>query len=115
MTQKLDLSRARPHDLGGQPAGRVDPGDHGLEPWHKLVTGLLNALRDRPAGRLVQVDEMRRAIEDMPPADYRNLAYFEKWAVGVSTLMIEKGLVTRAELDRRMSDIRARLGGAARQ
>ena len=79
-TKKLDLSRARPHDLGGQPAGRVDPSDHGLEPWHRLVTGLLNALRDRPEKRLIHVDEMRRAIEDLPPEDYRNLAYFEKWA-----------------------------------
>ena len=114
-TRKLDLWRARPHDLGGQPAGRVDPSDHGLEPWHRLVTGILNALRERPQGKLVQVDEMRRAIEDMPPDDYRNLAYFEKWAVGVSSLMIEKGLVTRNELDHRMANIRARLGGAARR
>ena len=114
-TTKLDLSRARPHDMGGQPAGRVDPGDHGLEPWHKLVTGLLNALRDRPEKRLVQVDEMRRAIEDLPPEDYRNLAYFEKWALGVSALVVEKGLVTRAELDQRRAEIRARLGGAARR
>ena len=87
---KIDLSQGRAHDLGGQPAGLVDPNDHGLEPWHRLVTGLLNALRDRPKGRLVEVDEMRRAIEDMSPEDYRNLAYFEKWAVGLSTLMFEK-------------------------
>jgi hypothetical protein len=117
MTTKLDLSRARPHDLGGQPAGRVDPSDHGLEPWHRLVTGLLNALRgDTPTvhGRLIQVDEMRRAIEDLPPEDYRKLAYFEKWAMGVGALVVEKGLVTRAELDQRRAEIRARLGGARR-
>src|SRR4051812_32324019 len=106
MTTKLDLSRARPHDLGGQPGGRVDPNDHGLEPWHRLVTGLLNALRDRPEKRLIQVDEMRRAIEDLPPEDYRKLAYFEKWALGVGALVVEKGLVTRAELDQRRADIR---------
>jgi hypothetical protein len=114
-TTKLDLSRARPHDLGGQPAGAVDPSDHGLEPWHRLVTGLLNALRDRPGGRLIWVDEMRRAIEDLAPEDYRNLAYFEKWALGVSNLVVEKGLVSRAELDQRRANIRARLGGAARR
>ncbi len=106
---KLDLSRARAHDLGGQPAGPVDPGDHELEPWHKLVTGLLNAMRDKPGKKLVLVDEMRRAIEDMPPEDYKKLAYFEKWAVGVSTLVVEKGLVGRAELDQRRAQIRARL------
>lgn len=112
---KLDLSRARPHDLGGQKAGPVDPHDHGLEGWHLLVTAILNILRDEPH-RLVKVDEMRRAIEDMPPDDYRRLAYFEKWAVGVSTLMVEKGLMTRDEIDRRVAELGQRVGtnGAAR-
>lgn len=104
---ELDLSRARAHDLGGQKAGPIDASAHELEPWHKLVTAMLNALRDAPH-RLVKVDEMRRAIEDMPPEDYRRLEYFEKWAVGVSTLMVEKGLVTRDELDRRVADLKAR-------
>lgn len=101
----LDLSRARPHDLGGQPAGPIDRSEHGLEPWHKLVTGLLTALRTDH--HLVTVDEMRRAMEDMPPEDYRRLDYFERWAVGLSTLAVEKGLITREELDRRI----AKLGG----
>ena len=41
---------------------------------------------------LAKTDEMRRAIEDMKPEDYRRLGYFDKWAVGVSTLVVEKGL-----------------------
>lgn len=112
---ELDLSRARAHDLGGQKAGPIDPAAHELESWHKLVTAILNLLRDAPH-RLIKVDEMRRAIEDMPPEDYRRLAYFEKWAVGVSTLVVEKGLMTRDEIDRRLADLAARAGktGAAR-
>ena len=108
MTQ-LDLSRARAHDLGGQKAGPIDLSAHELETWHKLVTAILGILRDAPH-RLIKVDEMRRAIEDMPPEDYRRLEYFEKWAVGVSTLVVEKGLMTRDEIDRRVAGLKTRAG-----
>jgi len=93
---RLDLSRARPHDLGGQPAGPVDAAEHEPEPWHKLVTAMMYLLRDKC--HLVRTDEMRRAIEDMPAEDYRRLGYFDKWAVGVSTLAVEKGLATPDEI-----------------
>ena len=106
---ELDLSRARAHDLGGQKAGPIDLSGHELDPWHKLVTAILNLLRDEPH-RLIKVDEMRRAIEDMPPQDYLRLDYFEKWAVGVSTLVVEKGLMTSAEIDRRLADLKDRAG-----
>jgi hypothetical protein len=105
---ELDLSRARTHDLGGQTAGPIDPSAHEPEPWHRLVTALLTALRD--PHRLVKVDEMRRAIEDMPAEDYRRLGYFEKWAVAVSTLVVEKGMLTRDEIDRRVAALKARKG-----
>jgi hypothetical protein len=102
---KLDLSRARTHDLGGQPAGPVDLSAHEPDPWHRLVTALMGALRER---RLTKVDEMRRAIEDLPADDYRRLGYFEKWAVAVSTLVVEKGLMTRDEIDRRIAALKER-------
>lgn len=108
---KLDLSRARAHDLGGQKGGPVEHGAHESEPWHNLVTAILSVLRDEQH-KLVKIDEMRRAIEDMPPEDYRRLEYFEKWAVGISTLMVEKGLMTRDEIERRAAQLKAR--GAAR-
>jgi hypothetical protein len=102
---RLDLSHARTHDLGGQPAGPIDTGAHEPDPWHRLVTALLGALREH---RLTRVDEMRRAIEDMPAEDYRRLGYFDKWAVAVSALVVEKGLLTRAEIDRRIAAIKER-------
>ena len=110
---ELDLSRARAHDLGGQKGGPIELAEHETEPWHKLVTALLTSLRDRPH-RLVAVDEMRRAIEDMPAEDYRRLQYFEKWAVGVTTLMVEKGLMTREEIERRAKELGARLATKAK-
>jgi hypothetical protein len=107
MTAGPDLSHARPHDLGGQSAGPVDRAEHAAEPWQNLVTALMYLLRDRC--HLAKTDEMRRAIEDLKPDDYRRLDYFEKWALGVSTLVVEKGLMTPDEIKRRVGDIAARL------
>ena len=109
MTEGPDLSRARAHDLGGQPAGPISLNDHDAEPWQNLATALMYLLRDHC--HLAKTDEMRRAIEDMDPADYRRLGYFDKWAVGLSTLVVEKGLMSREEIARRGADIGARHGG----
>lgn len=108
MTVGPDLSRARAHDLGGQPAGPIDRAEHEAEPWQNLVTAMMYLLRDHC--HLAKTDEMRRAIEDMKPEDYRRLGYFDKWAVGIATLVVEKGLMTRDEIKRRAGDISARLG-----
>jgi hypothetical protein len=106
MTAAADLSHARAHDLGGLPAGPVDRSEPEAEPWQNLATALMYLLCDHC--RLAKTDEMRRAIEDMDPADYRRLGYFDKWAVGLSTLVVEKGLMSRDEIMRRTGAIRAR-------
>jgi len=103
---RLDLSHARPHDLGGQKAGPVDRHEHEAEPWQNLVTAMMYLLRDKC--HLVRTDEMRRVIEDMPPEDYRRLEYFDKWAVGVSALVVEKGLMSQDEIERRQAALAAR-------
>jgi hypothetical protein len=107
MTVGPDLSRARVHDLGGQPAGPIDWAEHQAEPWQNLVTALMYLLRDHC--HLAKTDEMRRAIEDMNPEDYRRLGYFDKWAIGVSTLVVEKGLMSLEEIERRVGEIAIRL------
>ena len=109
MTAGLDLSRARAHDLGGQSAGPIERAEHEAEAWQNLVTALMYLLRDHC--HLAKTDEMRRAIEDMNPEDYRRLGYFDKWAVGISTLVVEKGLMTADEITRRVGEISARLEG----
>ena len=88
MTAGADLSNVRTHDLGGQPASRVERTEHEREPWQNLVTALTYLLRDHC--HLAKTDEMRRAIEDMDPEDYRRLGYFDKWAAGLSTLVVER-------------------------
>ena len=107
MIARLDLSRARAHDMGGQPAGPIDRSEHETDAWQNLVTALMYLLRDHC--HMAKTDELRRAIEDMNPEDYQRLGYFEKWAVGFSALLIEKGVITADEIKQRVGDISSRL------
>ena len=44
------------------------------------------------------LDEFRDAIERMPPAEYLASSYYEKWLHAITTLCVEKGVLTPAEL-----------------
>ena len=46
----------------------------------------------------VNIDEFRHAIERMPPARYLASSYYERWLAAAETLLVERGIVTRAEL-----------------
>jgi len=54
--------------------------------------------------RLYNLDEFRHAIERMGHARYLATSYYEHWLAGVETLLVEKGVLTRAELDQRIAD-----------
>ena len=54
----------RHHDMGGLPAGPVDQDQHDKSPWEKRVDALMRLLSDEQR-RLLRVDELRRAIEDL--------------------------------------------------
>ena len=96
----------RYHDMGGDPAGPVVLSDHPVEPWAKLITATMNALRARGYGT---VDATRRTIEDLPPEVY-DQPYFERWAEALVLMLEEKGLATRAEIEARIETMRAELG-----
>jgi hypothetical protein len=66
---------------------------------------LIDVIRDR--SRLVSLHEQRRKIEEMGPALYAALSYYEIRALAVKRLLIEKGIITEDELDARMARIRA--------
>ena len=90
------------HDLGGrQGFGPVRyapyaPAFHA--PWEKRVNALYSL-----AVRLgvFNMDEYRHAIERMEPRHYLSASYYERTLTSLATLCIEKGLVTRQELERR--------------
>src|SRR5262252_1411956 len=90
------------HDLGGkQGFGRVRytlnaPAFHAA--WEVRANSLYAyAVR---AG-IFNMDEYRYAIERMDPRHYLAASYYERSLTGLATLCVEKGIVSREELERR--------------
>ena len=89
------------HDRGGWPSDApIDRGEHELADWELLTDALVGALGGRG---LMNVDELRRGIEGMPPADYERASYYERWLYSVETVLGEKGVLPPGELDRRLA------------
>src|SRR5438552_11801172 len=68
------------------------------------------------ARQLANVDEFRHSIERMAPAEYLSTTYYEHWLHGVERLLLEKGVVTAAEVEaaeRRLRDGHPVTSGAA--
>ena len=96
------------HDRGGWPgAGPIDRTEHHLEDWERLTDALVQLLAS-PEKRVIRVDEMRRAIESLPPEQYESLRYYEKWISGIEILMIEKKILTREEIEVRLAELEKR-------
>lgn len=85
----------RHHDVGGQPAGPIELAEHELEPWEKKVDAIVRLLL---AKRLMTLDEMRRAIEDLGPGAYDRMSYFERWITATTNVLLEKGVLQVQEL-----------------
>lgn len=87
------------HDMGGMHnMGRIEP--EPSEPvfhhdWEKRVFALTLA-----AGfcRRWNIDMSRYSREVMPPADYLQASYYERWLHGLRRLLVERGLLTADEL-----------------
>lgn len=63
--------------------------------WERRVFGLTQALAGITP---FNVDEFRRQIERMPPAEYLNTHYFEKWLIALEWFLQDRGLVSADEL-----------------
>lgn len=87
----------RHHDMGGSGGGEIDPHESYPEPWEKRVDAMTRLLGDDKR-KLLRVDELRRAIEDMASEEYDEAGYYGRWATAMATIMIEKGVITIDEL-----------------
>jgi hypothetical protein len=98
------------HDMGGLPAGRVEPTEHDYAPWERRVDAMAVLLQGIKPGtnRLVTVDERRRAIEMLPPQAYDAMTYYERWVISLAEALIQRGILTSAELARKMVEVQAR-------
>ena len=103
----------RVHDIGGLPAGPVDTRHHPGHRWQVEVTAILHALVGAPR-RVIRLDELRRAVEDLGEERYFGLGYFERQTQAVLDLLVEKRLLGGGEVERRIDDIRQRGMGQGR-
>ena len=95
------------HDMGGMHGlGPIDREEN--EPvfhhaWERRAFALNMA-----AGFLGDwnIDMSRYAREQMPPAEYLATSYYEHWLWGLERLLVEKGLLTRAEIEARVAELR---------
>ncbi len=87
------------HDLGGMHGlGPIAPEKNEPvfhEPWEARVYAIVRAMG---AWRKWNIDASRFQREQIPPAEYLRMSYYEKWLAGLCELMVAKGLVTSAEL-----------------
>jgi hypothetical protein len=94
------------HDVGGESAGPIERIEQPIGFFEKRIDAMLMLLTDTRR-RLIRVDEHRRTMEQFGPDLYWKLSYYERWLHSITSLMLEKGVITREELDSRMSEIRA--------
>jgi hypothetical protein len=95
------------HDLGGiepMASAAIDREEHALTQFDKNVDALMYLLSAR---RLIRVDELRRSIESFTPLQYAQLTYYEKWLQAMTNLMVEKGVLTREEIEAKVAGLRA--------
>lgn len=86
------------HDMGGMHG--MGPIQHETnepvfhERWEARAYGLSLAMGCFGKWTL---DALRHQIEQIPPADYLSMSYYEKWIAALVELMVKTNLVTRAE------------------
>lgn len=86
------------HDLGGLDEGPLDRTEHVLTQWEREVDAIRMLLADDQR-RLLNGEEVRRVITSMGEDAYRTLSYYERWLHGFATLLLEKGTLSRGELE----------------
>ena len=92
-------------DMGGAEAGPVLPEEHDFALWEKRVDALVILCQ---AKGLFTVDGLRRALEDMGPAAFESMIYYERWVASLRRNLVESGAVTPTEIAAKIDEIRAR-------
>ena len=88
------------HDRGTWPTDTpIDRSEHELADWELLMDALVGVLGHND---LMNVDELRRGIESMPPDEYEQASYYERWLFAAETILVEKGVLAPGELGSRL-------------
>jgi hypothetical protein len=95
------------HDMGGMHGfGKIQylPQE---PPFREKWEGRMFALLATCTGLgLINIDEWRHGIERMNPAEYLSVSYYEHWLHSVVDLLDQKGILSVADLEARIVQIR---------
>jgi nitrile hydratase subunit beta len=90
---------SRINDVGGMdgfPPVEQEPGE---PPFHADWEAHVFAINRALIGQGVyNLDEFRDAIERMPPQEYLAASYYERWFHAITTLLVDKGVLTAQEV-----------------
>ena len=91
------------HDRGGWPNDEpIDRTEHEHAYWERSTHALRVALGDM---RFIGTDELRRSIESLPVDEYETLSYYERWSASIETLLVEKNVLTKDEIDAKVREL----------
>jgi hypothetical protein len=91
------------HDIGGDPRHAAPVAYVSSPPpgWAHLTDALRNALGDR-----YRLHEQRRKIEELGEDVYDSVTYYEIRVIALLEMAVERGFLTREEVDARMAEIK---------
>ncbi len=99
-----------PHDLGGRdiagPEATIERAEHDLAHWERRIDAIVFMLFQK--GVYGDTAQLRVGIESLGPEAFERMSYYERWAASAARICVEKGLVTKAELEERIAALRAR-------
>jgi predicted Ser/Thr protein kinase len=109
MPQNIRMIERSHHDMGGLPAGKVKRAEHAYDDWQLRVDAMMMLLVGVVGGgKRMTVDELRKNIESLPPADYDRMGYYDRWVTSLTQTMIQRGVITTDELARKMAQVEKR-------
>ncbi|HEY8672144.1 MAG TPA: hypothetical protein VIM76_00145 [Candidatus Dormibacteraeota bacterium] len=90
---------SRINDVGGMEGFPAVVQELDEPPFHADWEAHVFAMNRALIGRgIYNLDEFRDAVERMPPSQYLAASYYERWFHAINTLLVEKGVVTAAEM-----------------
>ena len=95
------------HDIGGDEAGEIPIVDLPWLHWEKQTEAVRNLLGDGTR-RMLSLDELRRGFESFGADKYKSLSFYRRRLEAMIDILVEKGVIDRADLDEEIARVRSR-------
>lgn len=93
----------RVNDIGGLKTGPIDRNAVETQYWEAQADAIRRAL----GNGVVSLDEQRRATEEMDESTYERLAFFERRLEAMVRILVEKNVIDRDSLEKRIARLQA--------